>query len=274
MCYILSTCWFLSTSSVKEKIAMPVGQNLILVFLSLAVYGQVPEEAGPKSEPLRFDVASVKIDTSGDEVGAIKFAGDRLSLSHVTLDVCLRTAFEVKEYELRTPAWLSTVAVNIAARAAGPVSRPQAMAMFRTLLAERFHLQTHREVRELPVYNLEVTKAGPKLSLAASDALPSALIYSRDPRNWTMDDLALFLSVARDLNLGRPVINKTELLGRFHFVLQYDRDPLQSSQQPDVNAKPTIFAALEALGLRLAAGKGTIPLVVVDSIDRFPTPEQ
>jgi uncharacterized protein (TIGR03435 family) len=42
--------------------------------------------------------------------------------------------------------------------------------MMQALLEERFHLKTHREVREVPVYIMTVAKGGPKFRPTQEDS--------------------------------------------------------------------------------------------------------
>jgi uncharacterized protein (TIGR03435 family) len=67
------------------------------------------------------------------------------------------------------------------------------------------------------------------------------------------------------LQIGRPVIDRTGLQGHYNFVLKWTPD--QDSASPD--AGPSIFTALqEQLGLKLQPVKAPIPILVVEHIER------
>ncbi len=51
----------------------------------------------------------------------------------------------------------------------GTESRMQNSLMMQSLLADRFKLKVHFEMRELPVYALVVAKGGPKVKLTKAD---------------------------------------------------------------------------------------------------------
>ncbi len=108
-----------------------------------------------------FEVASVK-PTHG---GAVKIESDpgRLTISDEALDVLIRVAFGLREYQYQGPAWLHTTRYDIVATTASPQPRATQLAMLRSLLIERFKLMTHQESKMLPVYALVVGKGGPKL---------------------------------------------------------------------------------------------------------------
>lgn len=62
--------------------------------------------------------------------------------------------------------------------------------------------------------------------------------------------------------IGRPVVDRTGLAGLFDFDLIWSVD-----QAADVTA-PSIFAALQGLGLRLVSGKGQTGIIAIDSVQR------
>jgi uncharacterized protein (TIGR03435 family) len=71
--------------------------------------------------------------------------------------------------------------------------------------------------------------------------------------------------------LGRPVIDKTGLTGKYSFELKWDASP-PSAAESSVASDPdggSIFTALqEQLGLRLESQKGPVRVLVVDRAER------
>ena len=112
--------------------------------------------------------------------------------------------------------------------------------MLQALLEEQFHLKTHRETREIPVYELSVARGGPKLrpfdghctpvdftkgnlpaQLEAKGSCPIVMADTRvDAPGQTIDDFMKFVLVMMD----RPVIDKTGLAGRFDIHLELPPD--------------------------------------------------
>ena len=64
--------------------------------------------------------------------------------------------------------------------------------------------------------------------------------------------------------LRHPVVDKTGIQDAFSLNLVY-------ANQPDDASHPSIFAALQELGLKLTAAKGPVEIFVVDHIDKKPT---
>lgn len=67
-------------------------------------------------------------------------------------------------------------------------------------------------------------------------------------------------SLARQV--GRPVVDKTGAAGVFDFDLTWSPD-----QAVDVGG-PSIFTALQEIGLRLVSTKGPVEVIVVDRVEK------
>ena len=63
------------------------------------------------------------------------------------------------------PDWLNNQSYDIEAKADHAYSIDDLHVMFQNLLADRFNLKFHKEVREGPVYALVLDKSGPKLKV-------------------------------------------------------------------------------------------------------------
>jgi uncharacterized protein (TIGR03435 family) len=147
----------------------------------------------------------------------------------------------------------------------------QARAMLRTLLADRFKLAIHRESKSTPVYALTVDKQGHKLSSEPTGVCPSPkLSFWLGPGTLTSCKPEMSISqivFALNREVDRPVVDRTNLTGRYSFTLKWSADPLASA-----GAAPSIFTAVqEQLGLRLEPSTEPIDAIVIDHAEP-PTP--
>src|SRR5689334_21644665 len=98
----------------------------------------------------------------------------------------VREAYNLKQHEvavavtapLPSGTAYQTAYYDIEAKAEGdrPRTRDEFRPMLQALLADRFKLRVHREMKEIPVYALVVGKDGPKLRKSEEDAAESASI--------------------------------------------------------------------------------------------------
>lgn len=201
------------------------------------------------------------------------------------------------------PAWIDSERYRVNAKAEGPQTQGMMHGpMLQALLEERFRLKIHRETREVPAYALTVAKGGPKLHpfqegscvpldlkileqfppppfpelppgqkyCVASGEVngPSETLYAQA---LSVDD---FIKMSLSRRVGRPVINKTGLAGRFDYRLEFAPDETMPGFQPDAGdpsepAGVSIFTAIQQqLGLKLEPAKGLGEFLVIDSVAR------
>lgn len=124
-------------------------------------YGQ----AGPLMRP-EFEVASVKPhSSSGGSLNSTTSDPGLLAYTGMTVRGLVRQAFGLKLYPLSSgPDALSTDRYDVIAKVSPAASKEQRMLMLQALLAERFKLVVHREIKELPIYALVVGKKWTKIS--------------------------------------------------------------------------------------------------------------
>lgn len=162
---------------------------------------------------------------------------------------------------------------DIAAKAEGdePRTRPEFRRMLQSLLADRFQLRFHREMRELPVYFLVVGRNGP----AFRETPPGAsrrTNHGVDGGKQTLDlSLATMESLAAEIHsyffVDRPVLDKTGLTGLYDIRLAATPEfRLRDGSEPgDVD----IFKAVQSqLGLKLESRKADVEVLVVDQIEK------
>lgn len=195
-------------------------------------------------------------------------------------------AYNLRDFQLAGgPDWISSTTWDIAVKVDQPapnwsnlsseVRRTIQSQRMQAVFAQRFGLKCHFEIRQLPVYNLVVAKAGSKFKETAANAAQKGSISWNgnnrqnriDALGIKMNDLAASLSGA----LGRTVIDKTNLTGLYDFTLNWTSDSTASTQPSDSESPPgpsLVTAVQEQLGLRLESAKGPVPVFVIDSIER------
>ena len=89
----------------------------------------------------------------------------RFTAKNVTLNMLVRAAYQVRDFQITGGAgWTESERYDVEVKAEGNPNRDQLQLMLRTLLADRFQLRVHPETRDLPIYELKVTKRqGPNL---------------------------------------------------------------------------------------------------------------
>jgi len=146
---------------------------------------------------------------------------------------------------------------------------PQLEIMIRNLLADRFHLAVHREMKDVPGYTLIVGKNGPRIRRATDRDVPSAPPQRGGPpptsrrvyMRTTMTYVALMLGVIT----RRPVVDKTGLAGDFIFELEYAPE----DAPPGESSAPSVFTAVqEQLGLKLESARVPAEVIVIDRAEK------
>jgi len=136
--------------------------------------------------------------------------------------------------------------------------------MLQALLGDRFKLRIHHEALERPIYALIAAKGGFKLKESPANGVEGGMAWSSgriDIKKGSIGGLAFTLS---DL-VGRMVVNKTGITGKYDISLQWTPDELQGT--PD--AGPSIFTAIEEqLGLKLESTKGLVDIVFADHAEK------
>lgn len=240
----------------------------------------------PAPEPLHFDVAAVRpADTTIRQPSGLQFTDDGLHITNFPLTALIRFAYQLGfETKIQgVPDWAASTNYTIEARVsqsdlpeyanvvhdltqAGQVRRAT---ILRNLLADDFKLQAHTETREGSIYAIVVAKGGPKLQQADPTQQPFILAHPRGHltvKNATITATTAFFAQ----ELGRPVIDKTGLTGKYTFTLSYtsDANPSTSAPTTTADAPPTLVTAVEEqLGLKLTPQKGPVETLVVDHLD-------
>ena len=291
----------------------------------LAAFASVAALAQPPGSPA-FEAASVKLaDPKTQPVNAASDARatlrggpgtadpGRISYTNVTLQSLLITAYGVgckvqaeECDQISGPAWLGSNRYDIEAKIPAGATMEQFRSMLRNLLAERFHMVLHHEMKDLPGYELTVWKS-PKLrkspepdAAISEDAPPGPLVKfgavgeypqllragfiiapfkgTRATANHLIAREQTSADIANKMLsplLNTHVVDKTGLVGNYDFTLDWVPDGVnlvQETDGPDLSPPHGIPTALEdQLGLKLVRTKVTLDTVIVESADRTPS---
>jgi uncharacterized protein (TIGR03435 family) len=256
----------------------------------------------PYVPTMTFAVASVRENKNLDANAGITVSGQfvphttRLRAINWTLDNLLGYAYGVDSYQVAgSPNWPwptmfvieakgdSEADANIAALPAAEQHLEQAH-MLQALLEDRFKLKTHWETKEGALYHLVVAKGGPKLGAAGSmpvtaeeqkrfgDGPVSPIYQKNDGRGYDFIGHSCSIETLVSIltsQFGRPVIDKTELTGKYDFVLKYKGRWDRDRNPDDLDPTPPMDRALqEQLGLKVETARGPLKILVIDHIEK------
>lgn len=287
-----------------KAMAMPAVMSVLLSLATLAS-AQPLESGGPA-----FEVATVRENKSTETRSRIEvLPSGQFNAINMTLRQIVSIVYPTDGGRFRHadqlvggPGWFDSARFDIVAKTdarGGDSNKPGFTAtaadreavervrlMMRRLLAERFKLRVHNEVRQLPIYELVVLKRsgelGPDIKRATIDCMEEWKKQGKpDARNLACGsfqrtgagrvtghaiEIGPLVSNLYDWT-GRPVVDRTGLTGRFDFTLNWAPEGATDSDAP------SIFTAVqEQLGLKLEPARGPVDVLVVDAAER-PTPD-
>jgi bla regulator protein blaR1 len=255
-----------------------------------------------------FEVATLKRNHSAERGGGIRqLPGGRVAVTNMPARQLIIFAYGLGQWQLiGGPGWLANDKFDLTAKMEGNpewagagTGRPDPIAIaMQKLLADRFKLRVHTEMRDVDAYALVLAKPGvigPALKPSPTDCralmeqarqgkLTPAL---QQPVNgitpcriiWRIGQLSLdgfpMAQAATSFvgQTGRPVVDRTELAGNWQFLMSFAEErpvnPLPEANIPlgDPNM-PSFFTALqEQLGLKLASTKAPFDVTIIDSAE-------
>jgi uncharacterized protein (TIGR03435 family) len=256
-----------------------------------------------------FEVASIRLNKSGADGASVRVQpGGRLTVTNNSVRNIVRNAYNVQNFQIvGGPDWINTDRWDIVAKAQDDAAGPQLIIMLRNLLADRFKLVVHTEMRETPVYALVLARSdgrlGPQLRPSTVDC--AALLASFKERKETppntingrpscgtqtrpgtmMTTATTIADFVRNLApmAGRPIVDRSGLTGTFDIDLTWapDQQPVDSAQGrgapgttpgtapvPDGDRPSLVTAVQEQLGLKLESQRLPFETLVIDSVER------
>ena len=236
----------------------------------------------PKLTP-GYEVATIKQSPPDAQGRGFNLNGRHLLARNFTVEGLITLAYNLHATQVTGgPDWIKTehFDMDILPDHEGLPSIDQARGIVRKLLADRFALKFHEDTKDLSVYVLSVAKGGPKITKSGSD--PSSPPGLGGPPGRMMVRNASMAEVAQVMQgnvLDRPVLDHTELTGRYDFQLRWTPDesqyggriPPQNADNATANADPPppLFTAIqEQAGLKLEAVKAPAKVMVIESVEK------
>jgi uncharacterized protein (TIGR03435 family) len=279
--------------------------KVVLGFATIALLA-IRFVSQPQSRKPAFEVASVKPNGSGDLRARMEIQpGGRFTATNVSLRMLITNAYQLFNYQIANgPGWVEKDRWDVAAKAEeGTIPATAARSngvpsdtqvLLQALIEDRYKLKAHKETRKLPVYNLVVMKGRVKMRLSDNQTLPTPRDNPENPHPYwggaiehgnvmqgpsnihatgiTTAELARSLSLA----LGRQVVDRTMLKGRYDISLEWTPDISQPMDIYDPTLPfprypnaPSIYTTIEErLGLRLVSANGSVEVLVIDNVQK------
>lgn len=286
-------------------------QAALLAVLTLGGCVADAQSDQPAAARPEFEVASIK-PAAPDQRGIFIRPGANggIIIGNMPIREMIVTAWRIQPFQLMGgPSWIESARYDVTAKPEGQVKRSDIPLMLQALLEDRLQLKAHKETKELPIYALVLARKdgrlGPQLVASKEGSCtpfdpskpPQAPDRAKPPKicggmrmgpdrieaaNVDISQLQPMLS----RTLGRTVIDKTGLTGKFDINAHWTPDPTQlqlmmppggpppggrpDMPQPQFDPNgPSIFTALEEqLGLKLESQKGPVEILVIDHIER------
>ena len=231
---------------------------------------------------MAFEVASITPckpgtpEPPGEHAGMVQFTfpGGRFTARATTVKFLLEWAYDIQPSQhAGGPDWLKADRYDIMAKAPGNATDADMKLMARTLLAERFHLQLHRESKVESVVVVGVGKTAPKLFPPKDGEQHSIQITpqmgpDQKPNSFHVVGTRFSLTQLLDTfarQLGSVLINRTGLDGDFDFTI--DLTPDESLPNP-LDAAHILNAMREQLGLVVKTEKAPVDVIVIDRVEK------
>jgi uncharacterized protein (TIGR03435 family) len=212
-------------------------------------------------------------------VGGRFRAGSRFEASGYTMLQLISRAYNLPwERIAGGPSWIGTDKFDLIAAIPPRIPASASLPMMQAVLAERFQLKVHDEIRPVPAY---VLLSGRQLRLKDSAGGESRCQYKRDRSTITLDCTNMPMDqLVRELEdyapefLDRPLRDKTGLTGRYNISLTWtQRDQMRVRNAEGELTGISLQTALEKqLGLECMLRPDPMKVLVIDSASRVPTP--
>jgi uncharacterized protein (TIGR03435 family) len=256
----------------------------VLCLAALAAQAQI----APRPE---FEVAAVR--QSSPETILDSFVptldvapGATLRILNRQLKEIIMIAYNIGGRQLAGPPWLidppgragDIPRFDIVAKVPDNASRSQIPVILQNLLEDRFKFHAHHEQRQIVIYSLEVAKGGLKIqpgpagdkrqagcarNMFGENGVTTAVCQNMAPAQLAQQLQTLSPAYFRE----GPIVDKTGLKDAYDFTLAW----ITQQQRDQGEDGPSMYEAVEKLGLHIEKQKGSADVLVVDQVEQMPS---
>jgi len=242
------------------------------------------------AQRLQFEVASVKPNTANGPMDTTpRRSGDLVTWHNIRVYTAIYYAWHLHgSYQMigYPDTAVGTEWYDLDARVGREATDDEVRLMMQSLLEDRFKLKVHREMREIPEFELVIAKGKPKLTPSEGKEPLNVTIENRtlhipagrcSTSLWrdgahTVCHSASFEEITRSVSSSKraPVVDKTGITGtydiHFHFVPQEAKAGVYDTpEEPGPRIEQSIQ---EELGLKLDKTKGPVEVLVIDHLEK------
>jgi len=258
---------------------MPGSKALCRIVLTLVAILQSSAIAQSDAARRTFEVASVRQHQGiVFRSGPFTVSDPLIRLEGYTIYGLVMDAYGLRDFQLKISSEIPKDDVyntmyDIVARApgSGVPGIEEARVMLQNLLADRFKLRVHREVKEMQVYALTVGRGATRLRTSSTgDQCSVHVALSNDGRNneevFSSCPIERLADRLTNLIGNRPVVDQTGLRGRYDFRLVAIPEFRTRGQSDSADIDPV--TATSELGLKLVAQKASLDVIAVDHLEK------
>ena len=254
----------------------------LLYLSSVVLFGAQP----PSSLPI-FEVASLK--PNPGPIGPMYpiERGRTVRYSARPLRQIMSAAYDVRPYQIFGSSWIDLDHYDVTATPPPDATTDDIRLMLQSLLIDRFRMKLHREKRMIAGFFLEVGKGGLKLRpLPPEDLSPAGRTGFSSNGSLEANSLEALTRLLTRFT-EKPVLDMTGIRGRFDIRLEVAVEDLPGirstlprhipdsfggvpADAPRDTVRPSLFAALGELGLRLVPRTVETDVIVIDNAEKVP----
>jgi uncharacterized protein (TIGR03435 family) len=234
-------------------------------------------------KPPAFEVASITPckpgtpEPPGEHMSLVQFTapGGRFRAQATTLKFLLEWAYGIQPAQHSAgPSWMGSDRYDVVAKAEGNPTDQEMKLMVQTLLAERFRLKMHHEIRKMNVFVVTAGKTPPNLDAPKDGEVHSMRVVPRtgvtDQKTNSFHVIATRYSLGQLTDtfarqMGRVIVNKTGLNGEYDFEL--DLTPDENEPNP-LDASVLMDALRRQLGLTLKTEDAQVDYLAIEGAEK------